>query len=57
MHLARVAGVRRWSVVLVAEGFAFARAERLGALATIAIVGANLALGLALVVLKLWISH
>ena len=44
-------------LVLVAEGFAFARAERLGALATIAIVGANLALGLALVVLKLWVSH
>jgi hypothetical protein len=44
-------------LVLVTEGFAFARAERLGALATLAIVGANLALGLALVGLKLFVSH
>ena len=35
--------------VLVAQGFAFARAERLGRLATLAIVGLNLGLGLALV--------
>ena len=43
--------------VLVAQGFAFARAERLGRLATLAIVGVNLGLGLALVGLKLWVSH
>jgi hypothetical protein len=44
-------------LVLIAEGFAFARAEKLGHLATAAIVGANLLMGLLLVVLKLWISH
>jgi hypothetical protein len=43
--------------VLVAEGLAFARAERLGVLGSLAVVGANLALGLVLVALKLWISH
>jgi hypothetical protein len=44
-------------VVLVAEGLAFARAEQLGLVATLVIVGANLALGLMLVALKLWVSH
>jgi hypothetical protein len=43
--------------VLAATGLAFARAERLGRAATLAIVGVNLGLGLALVGLKLWISH
>ncbi len=43
--------------VLVATGFAFARAEKLGALATLVIVAINLGLGLALVGLKLWVSH
>jgi hypothetical protein len=51
--LAFVAGL----VVLVAEGLAFARAEQLGLVATLAVVGANLALGLMLVALKLWVSH
>jgi len=44
-------------LVLVTEGLAFARAERLGLLPTLLIVGVNLALGLALVVLKLGVSH
>jgi hypothetical protein len=44
-------------VVLVTEGLAFARAERLGVVGSLAVVGANLSLGLMLVVLKLWISH
>ena len=43
--------------VLVTQGFAFARAERLGRLATLAIVAVNLGLGLALVGLKLWVGH
>jgi hypothetical protein len=43
--------------VLVTTGFAFARAERLGRLATLAIVAVNLGLGLVLVGLKLWVSH
>ncbi len=51
--LAFVAGL----VVLVAEGLAVARAERLRLVATLAIVGANLGLGLMLVALKLWVSH
>jgi hypothetical protein len=51
--LAFVAGL----LVLVTEGFAFARAERLGHLATLVIVGANLLMGLLLVFLKLWVSH
>jgi hypothetical protein len=42
--------------VLVAEGFAFARTEKLGVLATTVIVAANLALGLALAGLKLWVN-
>jgi hypothetical protein len=44
-------------VVLVAQGFRFARIERLGALQTLAIVCANAALGLMLVALKLVVSH
>jgi hypothetical protein len=44
-------------VVLVLEGFAFARAEKLGAVATVVIVAANLAIGLCLVGLKLWVTH
>jgi hypothetical protein len=51
--LAFIAGL----AVLVAEGLAFARMEKLGALGTAAIVTANLAMGLALVALKLGISH
>ena len=42
---------------LVGQGFAFARAERLGRVATLGIVAVNLGLGLALVGLKLWVSH
>lgn len=44
-------------LVLVTEGLAFARAERLGLLPTLLIVGVNLALGLVLVALKLGVSH
>lgn len=51
--LAFIAGL----AVLVTEGFVFARAEKLGAVGTIVIVGANLAMGLLLVGLKLWVSH
>jgi hypothetical protein len=51
--LAFIAGL----AVLVAEGFAFARAEKLGALATLVIVALNLGLGLLLVALKLAVSH
>jgi hypothetical protein len=43
--------------VLVAQGFAFARTERLGRLATLVIVGVNLGLGLTLVGLKLAVGH
>jgi hypothetical protein len=42
---------------LVVEGIIFARAERMGALGTLAIVTANLALGVALVGLKLLVNH
>ena len=42
---------------LVVEGIVFARVERMGALGTIAIVTANLALGGALVGLKLLVNH
>jgi hypothetical protein len=42
---------------LVAQGFAFARVERLGGLGTLVIVAINLGLGLALVGLKLLVSH
>jgi asparagine N-glycosylation enzyme membrane subunit Stt3 len=51
--LAFIAGL----VILVAEGFVFARAEKLGALGTTVIVTANLAMGLLLVALKFGISH
>jgi hypothetical protein len=44
-------------VVLALEGIVVARIERLGALGTAAIVAANLALGLALVILKLLVTH
>jgi hypothetical protein len=44
-------------VVLITEGLAFARAERLGVVASLAVVAANLTLGLMLVGLKLWVSH
>lgn len=43
--------------VLAAQGLVFARAERLGRVATVAVVAANLALGLALVALKLLLMH
>lgn len=44
-------------LVLLVEGIVVARVERLGALGTIAVVAANLALGLALVALKLVLGH
>jgi len=44
-------------LVLGAQGLVFSRVERLGALATIAVVIANLGLGLILVALKLFLSH
>jgi hypothetical protein len=43
--------------VLVAEGFAFARTEKLAALGTAGIIAANLLMGLLLVALKLAVSH
>jgi hypothetical protein len=43
--------------VLVMEGIRFARIERLGLLATVAVVAANLSLGLVLVGLKLAVTH
>ena len=44
-------------VVLGAQGVVFARVERLGAVATLGVVAANLGLGVVLVGLKLLISH
>jgi hypothetical protein len=44
-------------VVLGAQGIVFARVERLGPLATVAVVIANLGLGLLLVALKLVLTH
>ena len=43
--------------VLVVQGLLFARVERLGALGTLAVVAANLGLGLVLAALKLALSH
>ena len=43
--------------VLFVEGLVIARVERFGAVGTVAIVSANLALGLALVALKLVLGH
>jgi hypothetical protein len=44
-------------LVLAVEGIVVARIERLGVLGTVGMVAANLALGLALVVLKLVVTH
>ena len=44
-------------VVLLAQGITFARVERMGRLGTLAVVAANLGLGVALVGLKLLVSH
>lgn len=57
VHLAVWLAFLAGLVVLVTEGFAFARMEKLGALATTVIVAANLAMGLLLVALKLGVSH
>jgi hypothetical protein len=43
--------------VLAAQGFVFARVERLGRVATVAVVAVNLGLGLVLVLLKLIVTH
>jgi hypothetical protein len=43
--------------VLAAQGVVFARVERLGLLGTLAVVSANLGLGVLLVGLKLLVSH
>ena len=43
--------------VLAVEGFVFARVERLGWLGTLAVVTANLGLGVLLVGLNLFVSH
>ena len=43
--------------VLMASGLVFARVERLGWVATLVVVALNVALGLALVGLKLFVSH
>ena len=44
-------------VVLFAQGITFARVERLGPLGTLAVVAANLGLGVLLVGLKLLVTH
>jgi hypothetical protein len=44
-------------IVLAAQGVVFARVERLGFTATVAVVALNLGLGVLLVGLKLLISH
>ena len=44
-------------VVLGAQGIVFARIERMGAVATVGVVAANLGLGVVLVLLKLFVSH
>ena len=43
--------------VLMFSGLVFARVERLGWLATLVVVALNVALGLALVALKLVVTH
>ena len=43
--------------VLCAQGITFARVEHMGRLGTLAVVAANLGLGVALVALKLLVSH
>jgi hypothetical protein len=43
--------------VLVLQGITFARVERLGRLGTLGVISANLALGTALVGLKLLVTH
>ena len=42
---------------LAAEGVRFARIERLGRLATLAVIGGNLALGSFVVLLKVFVAH
>ena len=44
-------------VVLGAQGIVFARVERLGWAGTLGVVAANLALGIALVALKVFVTH
>jgi hypothetical protein len=43
--------------VLAAQGIVFARVERLGTLATLGVVAANLGLGVLLVGLKVFVTH
>jgi hypothetical protein len=43
--------------VLVGQGVNFARVEGLGPVGTLGVVAANLALGLLIVVLKVFVSH
>jgi hypothetical protein len=43
--------------VLAAQGVAYARVERLGLAGTCTVIAVNVALGLALVALKLFVSH
>ena len=57
VHLAVWLAFLAGLIVLITEGFVFARMEKLGALATTVIVAANLAMGLLLVALKLSVSH
>jgi hypothetical protein len=57
VHLAVWLAFAAGLAILVMEGLAFARAEKLGSVGTTVIVAANLAMGLLLVVLKLAISH
>jgi hypothetical protein len=56
-HVAIWASLGLGLTVLGAQGLVFARIERLGWLGTVAIVTANLMLGLLLIVLKLLLTH
>jgi hypothetical protein len=44
-------------VVLAVEGVTFARVERLGWLGTVVVIGTNVGLGVALVALKVFLTH
>jgi hypothetical protein len=57
LHTAVWLGVACGIGVLVAQGIRYARLEHLGPLATLAIAGVNLGIGLALVGLKIFVGH
>ena len=57
LHTAVWLGVACGIAVLVAQGIRYARIEHLGPLATLAIAGLNLGIGLVLVGLKIFVGH